>query len=261
MKKNKLTRNSYKRKIILFAVFIFVSVALISTGFAAWVLSQNTDANTTGNVQVGLVEDNSLKIEITNLNEVENFQYLFEPAKGDRDGRIHLDLNKLDSPYESLELTIKGTISPKAGLAENGLTYVMVIPDGMKKAVEKDFITIPNGAVYQNEYSEATTVGTVVDVTWDEETGVGSFSIELNFGWGDQFGNENPSTYYDTNDTGKNIPLATANKNLEDLRACIYGYLDELDAADGPVARKTVIENHQNDALPIYNVYIKAKAN
>ena len=43
----RLTRNSYKRKIILFAVFVFISIALISTGFAAWVMSNDAtlDAN------------------------------------------------------------------------------------------------------------------------------------------------------------------------------------------------------------------------
>lgn len=42
----KLTRNSYKRKIILFGVIVFMSIALISTGFAAWVMSQEKKAST-----------------------------------------------------------------------------------------------------------------------------------------------------------------------------------------------------------------------
>lgn len=37
----KLTKNSYKRKVILFGVLLFMSIALISTGFAAWIMSTN----------------------------------------------------------------------------------------------------------------------------------------------------------------------------------------------------------------------------
>ena len=46
----KLTRNSYKRKIILFGVLIFASIALISTGFAAWIMSANASKDKDGNI-------------------------------------------------------------------------------------------------------------------------------------------------------------------------------------------------------------------
>ena len=60
----KLTRNSYKRKIILFGVFVFMSIALISTGFAAWVMSQNAKEEVSGNVNVSTMTDASVSIKI-----------------------------------------------------------------------------------------------------------------------------------------------------------------------------------------------------
>ena len=42
MAKQKLTRKSYKRNIIVFGLMFFMGIALVSTGFAAWVLSQDT---------------------------------------------------------------------------------------------------------------------------------------------------------------------------------------------------------------------------
>ena len=63
----KLTRNSYKRKIILFGVIVFMSIALISTGFAAWVMSQEKKASTNGNVTVGAVTEGNIEITLDEL--------------------------------------------------------------------------------------------------------------------------------------------------------------------------------------------------
>ena len=66
MAKIKLTRKSYKRNIIVFGVMLFMGIALVSTGFATWVLSQNTQIEVNGqNVNVGVVSDNALKISIS----------------------------------------------------------------------------------------------------------------------------------------------------------------------------------------------------
>ena len=60
----KLTRKSYKRKKIAFAAVILGGVALVSSGFAAWVLSANATKGTTGVTTVGTVKDNSLSMSI-----------------------------------------------------------------------------------------------------------------------------------------------------------------------------------------------------
>ena len=72
LKKNflKLTRKSYRRKLIMFGAAIFMSLALTATGFAAWVLSQDTSVDAGGNGEVGIVSDNELKIT--------DLKYLFD---------------------------------------------------------------------------------------------------------------------------------------------------------------------------------------
>ena len=90
----KLTRNSYKRKIILFGVFVFMSIALISTGFAAWVMSADDKVEDDGNVDVGVVKDSTIDIIFDDEDYIKNFEFLFEPAAGDvkADGnRFHLE--------------------------------------------------------------------------------------------------------------------------------------------------------------------------
>lgn len=60
----KLTRKSYKRKKIAFAAVILGGVALVSSGFAAWVLSANATKDASGVTTVGQVKDNSLTMSI-----------------------------------------------------------------------------------------------------------------------------------------------------------------------------------------------------
>lgn len=256
----RLTRNSYKRKIILFAVFVFISIALISTGFAAWVMSSDAKVDANGNVSVGVVSDSSLKIEITNIEQLKAFSFQFEPAPGDETGRVRLDNNT--NLTEALSFTIEGKISNIAVLAENGLTIEMALPLGMQKAIDLGYIVAPSCVTEAKE----------ITFTPDDNGGA-TFSYELKFQWGSVFKGVNPSLYYDGHtldengkivagdSTGKDVLDSDVKAVLEELRACVYNYYDELIGAVDAVARDKVIENHSKDALPKFSVTIKAKAN
>ena len=241
----KWTRNSYKRKIILFAVFVFVSIALISTGFAAWVMSNDAETGATGNVSVGLVADSSLKIEITNKAELEAFKFQFEPAEGDNTGRVRLE-KRTDAPYEQLKFTITGKITNPDILAEDGLKISMVLPAGIQEAIAKGYIVAP-------ECADEAKVVTELDKT------TGEFSYELVFKWGTAFGGINPSLYFDTVAEGLAVEDAQVKTTLEDLRAYVYGYYTAL-TADGAV-RADVIAAHEADEMPKFTVTITAEAN
>ena len=90
----KLTRNSYKRKIILFGVIVFMSIALISTGFAAWVMSQEKKQSTSGNVTVGAVTEGNIEVILDPLT-VKDFK--FEPKESDKTGRVRNDGTNFES--------------------------------------------------------------------------------------------------------------------------------------------------------------------
>ena len=57
----KLTRKSYNRRIFTFGALVFLSIALMSTGFATWVMSQNATQNMEGGVNVGTITDGALE--------------------------------------------------------------------------------------------------------------------------------------------------------------------------------------------------------
>ena len=202
----------------------------------------SNEIETEGNLEIGLVSDAELDIEITNLNELKNFKFLFEPAAADNTGRVRID-NETNLS-ESLEITIVGKISNPEVLAENGLTIQMQLPDCMKKAIDLGFIVAPKCAI-----------DTVpIDVSQD-----GNFAYTIKFMWGSLFKGINPSEYFDDNQEGMAVSDAEVKTILEDLRACIYNYYDELNTEG--VNRSLIIEAHNNDKLPTFVVIIQAIAN
>lgn len=243
----KLTRNSYKRKIILFGVFVFMSIALISTGFAAWVMSADDKVEDDGNVDVGVVKDSTIDIIFDDENYIKNFEFLFEPAAGDvkaEGNRVHLEEVEegQTAPSENLKLTIKGTISNPGNLAQNGLKIKMVLPAGLAKASELNYIVLPTCVEEQ-----------VINVNEN-----GEFTYVVEFTWGSAFGGMNPSLYYDNDATGKEVSNQEVRKTLENLRACVYNYYTELNAEGAD--RAAIIAEHLADEIPTYKITITATA-
>ncbi len=64
----KLTRKSYKRKKVAFAAVVLGGVALVSSGFAAFVLSAGAEKNVGGGIQVGESVKGALSMEIFNVD-------------------------------------------------------------------------------------------------------------------------------------------------------------------------------------------------
>lgn len=174
----KLTRNSYKRKIILFGVIVFMSIALISTGFAAWVMSQEKKASTNGNVTVGAVTEGNIEITLDELT-VKDFK--FEPKKGDDTGRVRSD----GTNFESLTVTVTGTIKNTQFLKE--ATIKMNVKDAVKQAETAGYIILP-------ECANSEVVLTLTGSGTNEK----KFSYNITFKWGSKFGGENPGEYYDS---------------------------------------------------------------
>ena len=244
----RLTRNSYKRKIILFGVFVFMSIALISTGFAAWVMSADDEVTDDGNVDVGVVKDSTIDIIIDDLEELQAFNFLFEPAEGDvkaEGNRVHLeDLGDgKTGAHESLKLVFSGSLTNPSNLATDGLKVQLVVPAGIRKAVELNYIVLPD------------CVDAAKVITLEEN---GTFTCVVEFKWGSAFNGINPSKYYDEDSTGKEVSNPEVRKTLENLRACVYGYYDALNA-DG-ADREAIIASHAADETPTFKLTITATA-
>ncbi len=270
MKKNrKITRNSYKRKTILFGVILFMSIALISTGFAAWIMSSGAKNESSGGVEVGIVADTNLQFQDFKIFKEEiddegkavlvevkqnEFQFNFEPLKNDTTGRIR---SKEGDPTESLVMVVQAFVTPKEFLSN--VTIKLEVSQGLIDAANEGYITLPKCA---------TLVGTNMFVTLKEgdvellaetkkndnnddiPTGRVILNYRIEFGWGIKFGNMNPGLYYDNHQEGILISDDLAKESLERLRAIIYGYTYNPDATDeelksyqGPTYKLTVSAN------------------
>lgn len=174
----KLTRNSYKRKIILFGVIVFMSIALISTGFAAWVMSQEKKQSTSGNVTVGAVTEGNIEVILDPLT-VKDFK--FEPKESDTTGRVRND----GTNFESLTVTVTGTIKNTQFLKE--ATIKMNVKDAVKQVETAGYIILP-------ECANSEVVLTLTESGTNEK----KFSYNITFKWGSKFGGENPGEYYDS---------------------------------------------------------------
>lgn len=174
----KLTRNSYKRKIILFGVIVFMSIALISTGFAAWVMSQEKKQSKSGNVTVGAVTEGNIVVILDELT-VKDFK--FEPKESDTTGRVRND----NTNFESLTVTVTGTIKNTQFLKE--ATIKMNVKDAVKQAETAGYIILP-------ECANSEVVLTLTESGTNEK----KFSYDITFKWGSKFEGENPGEYYDS---------------------------------------------------------------
>lgn len=296
MANKKLTRNSYKRKVILFGVLIFISIALISTGFAAWVMSTNskTESNP-GNISVGTVTDAKLTFgEIA----ISGKDIKFEPKEGDISGRVRVD----DAGnVEQLNAAITGKVSPEQYLGE--LKAYLVVPESVYNVLTtKNYITLEKEdgtAMTTAELQNFLVKGTVskdgenfkiTEGAIDETKGIVlysksgssvnngsgnftsivsgtevSFSVKIKFNWGTEFGGMNPSEYYDENETGLAKSDEEVKKILEDFRAFLFGYDTNPSYTttnpEDSAARDDFINGYETEHPLMFKVIFTAKAN
>lgn len=225
----KLTRKSYQRKAMVVGATAFAGIALVATGFAAWVISSSATKNVQGNVQVGTISEKSIEITGVKFKEVgegTRDYFSFEPVKTDLSGRVRYDGK---NNYENLSLVVTGKYKP-ASYVNNfsiGLRMGTVGADGnftpdteAEKRIENadkvsNYIKLPAcwaGATTGGDGVKFNTNGagfTATDgngkITVDGD-GLATFEYTISFEWGDHFKdgtkNLNPSEFYDS-DTGE----------------------------------------------------------
>lgn len=208
----RITRKSYKRKKVVFGLCMFAAVALISTGFAAWILSADATKDNNGTLQVGVVNDGSVKLFVEWPTE----SFRFDAKKNDTTGRFKYDTNYPDE-QETLAITVKGYVSNAEYL--DYITVKLDVSDEVKSAAADDkYIILPECATSEETITNDnlgtidTTFYTITesDLETSEYQGSGliagdkicRFSYKVELEWGEKFGNVNPGEYYDDPATG-----------------------------------------------------------
>lgn len=215
----KLTRKSYKRKIIALGVAAFISLSLIATGFAAWVLAATAEKDAENNVTVGTTKDCAIEIGDFSFSDgIKDFA--FEPKEDDESGRVQND----GEAFESLSIEVICTIN-KISFVEL-ITVNFELPAGVQAAVDAGYIKAPEIVATPIEITTPN-ADSSVDGYWsydfDESADSATLSVKLTFDWGEKFGNMNPGYYYDTDPVGKDVAFDAMKRELDTFKATVYG--------------------------------------
>lgn len=286
----RLTRRSYRRKLIMFGVSIFMSLALVATGFAAWILSNDANQQKSGAVEIAAVHEESVDIgDITFVKDDANDekekadQFTFEPLKGDTNGRVRYDGK---SHPENLDVKFKWYIDNYQVL---GAIFVdFKIPTTVYTAIEKGWIELDmkegldttgfelvgdesiktgennvsykvlryyvqtqQGAISAEGSSSDNVVSYTVEKTGDVVTKV-NFTMNIKFSWGEEFDHRNPGVYYDT---PSEDPLYGANIDYKDVKKTLNEFKATIHGLtlDPEFSINTFVGLSENDQQELYD--------
>lgn len=204
---------SYKKAVTI-GVAAFSAVALLTTGAAAFVLTNEASNVTNGNVSVGTVVDNGVQLSVSGAAAI-----VLDAEEGDSSGRVQFSSETGKDP--NMNISIDGKLIPTGTgvstseiVAKYDLTFTFAVSgDNISVGDTSEagntffpkYVTTTTGAT-EEEYLTLTYTnnsqtkpcpvggdGTEIIVGTD-----GSFSLDIDFHWGKFFGWTNPSIFYDT---------------------------------------------------------------
>ena len=204
-----------KRKGLFTALMLFVSVALVSVGFAAWVITGSANVtNNTGSFSVE-TEIKDMRVNLSDLdfgddNGVIAFTGCDDTTNPDK--WLHFD----SAVKENLSTTITATISAVDPSYVGDVTITLAGNDAYTELFNKNIVgvlpTQNNGISY-----------TIGDYSLNEETNKyeALITITITFTWGTKYYNEeantclNPLVYYNTLEQN----TVNGNNAIDDLMA------------------------------------------
>lgn len=222
----KITRKSYKRKKVVLGVTLFASIALISTGFAAWVISQDATNKPEGNIGIGTVKDGA--VDFVGVKQSTN-KFVFDCKADDDKGRVYFEEDETNKGGESLSVTVSGYI--KQPKYFKSLTVSMEVPEAIKTAANEEhkYIVLPACVTTTQTITPAETNYTVLEsdtelinagCTDGEE--LLPFSYEIKFAWGKAFKGLNPGIYFDDETSGgAAVELTQVKRIMNDFKTTL----------------------------------------
>lgn len=245
----KITRSTFTRKALTFGIIVFMSVALIASGFAAWLVSSGSNVEGDGNIKVEVVEQANIEIKIKGLDEhgtLTDARIIFAPDQNDHKGNVQAT----PGLPQQLSFTVDGEVTN--GGKVGTLTFSLKLSDAVCYAAgfvkeggswtykkEKAYIAVPSYAMDsdgnplpkivkdQNSFTVDGTTAPVVltiDANKDLKEGVseGGFSYKFEddkykieavyeFGWGEAVQGKNPGESLDGVEN-KNLPACVKSK-------------------------------------------------
>lgn len=221
-----------KRKGILLASAILGSVAIVSTGFAAWVItSPSTSTTAQGNIKVENVEDE--RVTLTATFEQSDSGNVSFGAPASQTAYANKWLENREGTAEDLNANFTLTAKKKDGSnAEGTITVAVKIQRNTTPDAEATWTDISTDSFNTANKDTKTTANVATDtktlitlpVFEDSYTlNNGKVDVTATFDWGTAFGGDNPYDYYNAMTIAEEDFDNVANSALYNL-----GKLDEL---------------------------------
>lgn len=213
-----------KRKTLTIAISFFALIAIVSVGFASWVISRpETYEHGTGTITVESV-DSSSTIKITGV-EVSDTIVFGRPAKMDDIENAWLKSNA-EEP-ENLIVTVTIKLSGKPGDTEE-ITLAAAADanaSNFESAKTKNYVqNIKLISSIETSYDDAAAITKILGSEFTNVVGTNEYeaSFKVAFKWGSAFKDENPYNYYN------NLEYSAANAKdatdkLADLHTLLTG--------------------------------------
>lgn len=235
----KVTRHAFSKKAIMITASLFVTLALITTGFAAWLISSGASGEGTGNITTATIDDARLGLTVA-MAEGKDF-VCFGPQADDNHPDIRYKKPKAGEKddKEVLTATVTGTIKNYDRLKEFNIT-IKISDKALTAAgytwtgtnegessrtytynAEKAYISLPEYAVdtdgrflpLPSDMSKTTAPKTIsagdsmfTDGATENEK---RFTFDVTFGWGEKFEGCNPGRYLDREEGPDHLPDKT----------------------------------------------------
>lgn len=195
-----------KKKIITLGSILFMCLAFVTVGFAAWVISGNAKGDANGSVQADTVVDKSYSMTALTSND-----------------------NKIifGAPIESSEgwLTNDGTLKEKltvtftATVSQGGTPVDFTKDQTLDATLQSDTtkvtaVVTATDQKYQDAVKANLITSPTVTISGDSD---GKITVTITVAWGTTFGSQNPYTYY--NGLPQAEKQAEAIQNLKTLEA------------------------------------------
>ena len=151
----KITRRSYNRKLIVLGLAIFLAFGMISTGFAAWLISSAATVDADAPVEVDKIVDESFELTIDQLDadgkwKADADKISFDAKQDDTTGRVKFQENGTGDAGEQLNLTLSGKVTNVAALGQqpgttgdkNEIKIEIALPETLKAAITAKYLTV-----------------------------------------------------------------------------------------------------------------------
>lgn len=173
-----------KRKGILMASAILGSAAIVSTGFAAWVITAPTETSQTGNITIDTVSDNRVKMT-AEWADGDGTVVFGAPESQAANAWLRNDEKKED---------IKHILNLSFAWADSTKTDSLSSVDG--KVTAKVEIGTGTGTDFVADATQTSEYIVLPTISDKEIEDGGAVTLNVDFGWGEKFSNSNPYSYY-----------------------------------------------------------------